>query len=241
MLGDTILDYQVTVLIGLHDITTEFNLESENNQGVYRHEKRETIAWNLRHLADENELKGNTDVSFYNLNLNTWFGNVFQRMITLIDEIKNLTNTGKSEKSTQELLDRMESLNFSKPGETPRTHEFQQSLMENANAKSLHKLNHPTIAMYNHARLMYNMINDDLATRDEAREAGEDELAHFIGSKNNLEFFDNSHDVHLKLASSFIKKTLNWMNVVGGVRGTDVGKNQREGEMFDVDDDMDIE
>jgi len=249
VLGDTILDYQVTVLIGLHDTTVQFNVDSQNNQGKYIHKKRESVACQLRRIAQEIELVREVGGKKkpYELNMSVFFQNTFQRMITLIDEIKSLTTREVDvDKTTQEMLDRMESMNFTcKPGDnSPRTHEFQYSLMENINAKSLHKMNHPTIAMYNHCRLLYNMVNDDVRTREDAQRVGEDELAHFIGSKVNLDFFDNSHDVHLKLSSSFIKKTLNWMNLYGDAnkRGVLSGASKRgSGDMFDGHDDVDIE
>ena len=105
---------------------------------------------------------------------------------------------------------------------------------------ALHKLNEPTIAIYHHARLLYNLVNDDVRTREEAKMSGEEELKNFIGSFKNLEFFEKSEDIHLVLAASFIRKTQNWIGESAG-GGANDGIRSKNLDMFMQDDDVDIE
>ena len=154
-------------------------------------------------------------------------------MITLIDDIKSVDG---SFAPTQNILDKLERLNFLIPNMSPRGHQTMEEISEFEGTKGLHKLNQPTIAMYNYSRLLYNLVNDDLFTREEAKMSGEEELKSFIGNKENISFFRRSGDVHLQLAVSFIKKTQNWMGIKGMGNDDDV-----EGGMFDLDDDFDIE
>ena len=114
---------------------------------------------------------------------------------------------------TQEILDKLEELNFAKPHEQRSTHMYQQSMLRPNESKSLHKINHPTIAMYHHSRLLYNLINDNSAFREEATLVGEEELKHFICSRDNLNFFLRSGDVHLHLAACFLIKSMSWLNL----------------------------
>ena len=158
-------------------------------------------------------------------------------MITLIDELKTLDRANQ----TREMLDKVEKLNFIRPDLSPRVDFTREAMgLSGDNMKALHKLNEPTIAVYHHARLLYNMVNDDVRTREEARLSGEEELKNFIGSAKNLEFFEKSEDVHLVLAASFIRKTQNWIGESAG-GGMNNGLRSNKLDMFMQDDDVDIE
>jgi hypothetical protein len=225
ILSDALVDYQVAVLVQLQDMVTNYNLECHNLQGRFIHEQRETVATKVKQAHE-----GFAEIEF---NISSFFDILFQRMITLIDDIKSVDG---SFAPTQNILDKLERLNFLIPNMSPRGHQTMEEISEFEGTKGLHKLNQPTIAMYNYSRLLYNLVNDDLFTREEAKMSGEEELKSFIGNKENISFFRRSGDVHLQLAVSFIKKTQNWMGIKGMGNDDDV-----EGGMFDLDDDFDIE
>lgn len=135
-------------------------------------------------------------------------------MITLIDEIKCIEYPLASNEA---IMDSIENLNFSSLKSNPRgSHKFQEKFVEVVKTKSLHRLSHPIIAIYNHSRLLYNMVNDHIFTREEAKLSGEEELRSFIGSRENIDFFKSSGDVHLMLAISFIMKTQSSMGFKQG-------------------------
>ncbi|GMH51923.1 hypothetical protein TrST_g8221 [Triparma strigata] len=231
VLSESLFDYQVGLIIQLHEMNVCYNLGQDDQLHTYQTEMRDSVASCLRYLGE-----GFGDGEF---RMATFFDNMFQRMITLIDELKALDG---SDAPTQEVLDKLELLNLAAPDLSPRRgHNLQNTLDEVLANQSLHRLNHPTIAMYHHARLLYNLVNDDVRTREEAKMSGEEELKNFIGSKKNLDFFKRSSDIHLTLAASFIKKSQNWMGTSAGGGATQDGYKTNSLDMFDMDDEVDIE
>mmetsp|Transcript_9551 Transcript_9551/g.19422 ORF Transcript_9551/g.19422 Transcript_9551/m.19422 type:complete len:1273 (+) Transcript_9551:135-3953(+) len=228
VLSDALMDYQVAVLVQLQDMVTNYNLECHTLQGRFVHERRETIAQKVKQAHE-----GFAEIEF---NISTFFDGIFQRMITLIDDVKS---TKGDFRVTQNLLDKLEKLNFSTSNYSPRGYKTMEEISIAEGTNGLHKMNQPTIAMYNYAKLLYNIVNDDIFTREEAKLSGEEEIKNFIGNKENLSFFRRSGDVHLNLAVSFIKKTKNWMGIESG---DDIDNLEVvEGGMFDRDDEFDIE
>ncbi|GMH52002.1 hypothetical protein TL16_g01136 [Triparma laevis f. inornata] len=229
VLSESLFDYQVGLIIQLHEMNVCYNLGQDDKFHTYQMESRDSVASCMRYLG---EGFGDGDFS-----MSTFFDNMFQRMITLIDELKSLDG---SDAPTQEVLNKLELLNLARPDLSPRGHDLQNMLDEVLANQSLHRLNHPTIAMYHHARLLYNLVNDDVRTREEAKMSGEEELKNFIGSKKNLDFFTRSNDIHLTLAASFIRKSQNWMGASAG-GGMMEGMKMNSLDMFDIDDEVDIE
>jgi len=187
-LTDVLTDFQVALLVQLQDMVTNYNLECHNLQGRYKHESRDTVATRMKQAHE-----GFAEIGF---NFGTFFDVIFQRMISLIDDIKIMDGNFAP---NQSILDKLENLNFVGPDLSPRGHSNMEDLLEVEDAKGLHNMNQPTIAMYNYSRLLYNLVNDDIFTREEARMSGEEEIRSFIGNRENLAFFRHSGDIHLQV------------------------------------------
>ena len=85
-----------------------YNLHYGHSNGMYVGEARDSVSTCLRFLGE-----GYGDGNFA---MSHFFDNLFQRMITLIDELKTLDHASH----TREVLDNVEKLNFIRPDLSPR-------------------------------------------------------------------------------------------------------------------------
>ena len=242
VLSDSLLDHQHAVLIELHLMTEQYNLE--RNSGKFVVNARDTVAHIIRDMSnfevyddsdsdDERGAKAAAKAASI-VNLKDFFANIYQRMITLMEEIK--TDHTHTNGPTQDLLDKLDVLNI--------TGETWEALEEHARngemIEPVHRLNHPTIAIYHHSRLLYNLVQDHKVMREIAILSGAEELCSFVGSAENLFYLYRSSDVHLLLTATFIKKSMKWM----GLEPLGLAECSTDMQLFlkwDIESEVDIE